>query len=89
MGLRDNEARSSSQPFKKIRNIYGSNMEEMPNLSNKTAPDNIDEILDFNRNKNQRNRLKTIIFNTFMVIAAAIFIGFLLMYLSGYADKLR
>lgn len=80
------EVHSRSGPFRRVRDIYGKNMEDMPNLTNQRAPKNIDEILEFNRNRNAGNRMRSIIFNSFMILAGGIFIFFLLLFFSGYID---
>ncbi|MEM9297488.1 MAG: hypothetical protein AAGA64_03790 [Bacteroidota bacterium] len=58
----------------------------MPNLRNQRAPENIEEILKYNRNRNAGNRIRSIVFNSLMVIAAGIFVLFLLLFFSGYLD---
>ncbi|MEM1405716.1 MAG: hypothetical protein AAGG59_02995 [Bacteroidota bacterium] len=80
------EVQSRSGPFRKVRDVYGNNMEDMPNLSNQRAPENIEEILEYNRNRNAGNRMRSIVFNSLMVIAAGIFVLFLLLFFSGYID---
>ncbi|MEO1099471.1 MAG: hypothetical protein AAFX57_17205, partial [Bacteroidota bacterium] len=70
----------------KVRDVYGNNMEDMPNLRNQRAPENIEEILKYNRNRNAGNRIRSIVFNSLMVIAAGIFVLFLLLFFSGYLD---
>ncbi|MEM9391735.1 MAG: hypothetical protein AAGA02_14755 [Bacteroidota bacterium] len=80
------EVHSRSGPFRKVRDVYGNNMEDMPNLSNQRAPENIEEILEYNRNRNAGNRMRSIVFNSLMVIAAGIFVLFLLLFFSGYID---
>ncbi|MEM6360746.1 MAG: hypothetical protein AAF149_00980 [Bacteroidota bacterium] len=80
------EVHSRSGPFRKVRDVYGNNMEDMPNLRNQRAPENIEEILKYNRNRNAGNRIRSIVFNSLMVIAAGIFVLFLLLFFSGYLD---
>ncbi|MEM7107375.1 MAG: hypothetical protein AAF519_04045 [Bacteroidota bacterium] len=75
-----------SVPFKKVRNVYGENMQDMPNLNRQKAPENIEEILQYNRNRNAGNRMRSIIFNSFIIVASSIFILFLLLFFSGYID---
>ncbi|MEM6523341.1 MAG: hypothetical protein AAF693_06110 [Bacteroidota bacterium] len=80
------DVHSRSGPFRKVRDIYGKNMEDMPNLNHQKAPDNIEEILEYNRNRNAGNKTRSIIFNGFMIVAGGIFILFLLLFFSGYID---
>ena len=80
------EVHSRSGPFRKVRDVYGNNMEDMPNLRNQRAPENIEEILKYNRNRNAGNRIRSIVFNSLMVIAAGIFVLFLLLFFSGFLD---
>ncbi|MEM9856085.1 MAG: hypothetical protein AAF843_01940 [Bacteroidota bacterium] len=80
------DAYSKSGPFKKMRSIYGKNMEDMPNLDHQKAPDNIEEILKYNREKNTSERTRAIIFNSFMILAGGVFIFFLMLFFLGYMD---
>ena len=80
------DAHARSGPFRKVRDIYGNNMEDMPNLSHENAPENIEEILEYNRARNVENRFRSRIFNSFMIVAGSIFILFLLLFFFGYMD---
>ena len=80
--------RKGKEPFRKVRDVYGDNMEDIPNRTNQKPTDNLEEILEFNAAKNSKNRLRAIFFNTFIVLAGAVFILFLLLYISGSVDAL-
>ncbi len=80
--------KDDKEPFRKVRDVYGDNMEDIPNRINQRPIKNLEEILSFNAEKNSKNRLRARFFNTFIVLAGAIFILFLLLYISGSMDAL-
>ena len=80
--------KDDKEPFRKVRDVYGDNMEDIPNRINQRPIKNLEEILSFNAEKNSKNRLRARFVNTFIVLAGAIFILFLLLYISGSMDAL-
>ena len=80
------DAHARGGPFSKVREVYGNHMEDIPNLNNQKPPENIEEILEYNRVRNNGNRLRSRVFNTLMIIAGGVFILFLLLFFAGYMD---
>lgn len=80
--------KDDKEPFRKVRDIYGDNMEDIPNHGNRRPIENLEEILTYNAEKNSKNRWRTRFFHTFVVLAGAVFILFLLLYISGSTDSL-
>ncbi|MCG8385067.1 MAG: hypothetical protein MJA30_05965 [Cytophagales bacterium] len=70
-------------PFEKVRNIYGERLEEMPNRANQRPMEDLEEIMSYNRAKNEKNKKGLVVFNTLIVLSVGVFIVMLFLYLSG------
>ena len=70
-------------PFEKVRNIYGERLEEMPNRANQRPMEDLEEIMSYNRAKNEKNKKGLVVFNTLIVLSVGVFIVMLFVYLSG------
>ncbi len=70
-------------PFEKVRNIYGERLEEMPNRANQQPMEDLEEIMSYNRAKNEKNKKGLVVFNTLIVLSVGVFIVMLFLYLSG------
>ena len=75
-------------PFEKVRNIYGDRLEEMPNRANQKPMEDLEEIMSYNRSKNEKNKKDLVVFNTLIVLSVGVFIVMLLLYLSGTFSSL-
>ncbi|MEM6523342.1 MAG: hypothetical protein AAGF85_17590 [Bacteroidota bacterium] len=80
--------RKGKKPFRKVRDIYGENMESIPNRSNHKPSNDLSEIFTYNAKKNKRNRIRNWFFNTFITLALTVFILFVFHYVFGILDPL-